>query len=170
MYRNVSCPYESSCRFRYGDGANCTGSACFNVPSKTESPVVFTNSESTTVSLSVSARACRVETKNIPAAVSKIASAPPAKSSLLRGAPPVEATPPDARSAPCVAVGIAACDPGPPDGDAGNFPDEETSAAAAELAAVSRMPVPELCYSATGSPVNELGFEPYSVSRFNRTK
>src|SRR5580704_9204815 len=40
--------------FRYGDCSNCTASACFSVPSKTESPVVLTKSASSTLSFSVS--------------------------------------------------------------------------------------------------------------------
>src|SRR5580700_2159708 len=40
--------------FKYGDCSSCTASACFSVPSKTESPVVLTKSGSSTLSFSLS--------------------------------------------------------------------------------------------------------------------
>src|ERR1700680_463900 len=52
--------------FRYGDCSSCTASACFNVPSKTGSPVVFTKSARTTVSFSVSAVEWRERRNNPP--------------------------------------------------------------------------------------------------------
>src|SRR5208337_5077592 len=63
--RRASRMRDSGNRFRYGDCSSCTASACFRVPSKTESPVVLTKSASTTVSFSVRAWGRR-ERKNKP--------------------------------------------------------------------------------------------------------
>ena len=55
MKRNASESAIAAALFRYGDCSSCTASACFKVPSKTASPVVFTKSASRTESFSVSA-------------------------------------------------------------------------------------------------------------------
>src|SRR5579863_8262842 len=54
MKRSPSRIFDSGTILRYGDCSSCTASACFRVPSKTESPVVLTKSASSTLSFSVS--------------------------------------------------------------------------------------------------------------------
>src|SRR6202041_3559130 len=59
--------FDSGTMFRYGDCSNCTARACFRVPSKTASPVVFTKSASRTLSFSPSFADWRERQYRLPA-------------------------------------------------------------------------------------------------------
>src|ERR1051326_3279182 len=76
MYFNASCIRDCRKTFRYGDCSSCTARACFRVPSKTGSPVVFTNSVRRMESFSVSALVRRVKSNAV--ATARIRTAEPA--------------------------------------------------------------------------------------------
>src|SRR5260370_42710161 len=65
IYFSASCIRDCGKTFKYGDCSSCTASACLRVPSKTESPVVFTNSVRRIESFSVRALVRRVNTNPI---------------------------------------------------------------------------------------------------------
>src|SRR5882757_7462952 len=65
IYLRASWIRDCGKTFKYGDCSSCTASACLRVPSKTESPVVFTNSVRRIESFSVSALVRRVNTSPI---------------------------------------------------------------------------------------------------------
>src|SRR4051812_22562513 len=87
MNFNVSRTRSCGNTFRYGDCSSCTANACFSVPSKTASPVVFTKSVNRMESFSVSVRALRLN-KN-PAAT--IASTTNPAAAIYQSHPPLEA-------------------------------------------------------------------------------
>src|SRR5882724_3358748 len=68
IYLRASWIRDCGKTFKYGDCSSCTASACLRVPSKTESPVVFTNSVRRIESFSVRALVRRVNTNPIASA------------------------------------------------------------------------------------------------------
>src|SRR5437868_13520387 len=87
MYFSASWIRDCAKMFKYGDCSSCTASACLRVPSKTESPVVLTNSVSRMESFADSALVRRVKTRPPAIAERRTTAAMPAHNQvcLARG-------------------------------------------------------------------------------------
>src|SRR5215467_8786268 len=77
---------DSGTMLRKGDWSSWEARACFSVPSKTASPVVFTNSVSKMESFSLRALVRRVNTRLEAVAASRTAAATPAQSHVFERA------------------------------------------------------------------------------------
>src|SRR5580704_13593313 len=126
MKRSASWILDSGSRFRYGDSSSLTARACLRVPSKTGSPVVLTNSERTTVSLSVRARVWRGKAKIAAMATAASTAAPASQGIHFREDAAAEAG--TAEEAPPACAGNEAVEEATgveaEDGTAGTEPDD----------------------------------------------